>query len=280
MEERHLSTVTVAAVIVLVALAVLFDVTRRAIGRSGDATPPAASIAAADTTAAARTPSADSGKREAADSAAARGGEASQSGSGNQEPSYMELVARAETRRHIRASAGLTYLSEIIAASGDSMLHRWDDRVTRPVRVHFGRARAANYQPAFLEVIRSAFREWEDAVPVRFDTFADSANAEVHIVWKVQFEKDRTGQTDLSWNNDGHVQGGVITLATFDPEGQPMGMEEIRIVALHEIGHLIGLDHSSDSGDVMFPVASARRLSRRDVETARLLYRLAPGSLR
>ena len=32
--------------------------------------------------------------------------------------------------------------------------------------------------------------------------------------------------------------------------------------------------------DVMFPVATVRQLSLRDVETARLLYRLAPGSVR
>jgi hypothetical protein len=95
----------------------------------------------------------------------------------------------------------------------------------------------------------------------------------------VQFEIERTGQTDLAWDVEGRIESGVITLATFDPEGQPMGPEEMRVVALHEVGHVLGLDHSPDSADLMFPIAQTRQLSRRDIETARLLYRLAPGPL-
>src|SRR3989442_8746043 len=48
--------------------------------------------------------------------------------------SYAELLARSETRRRIRASAGLTYLNEVVAATRDSMLHRWDDRLPPPRR--------------------------------------------------------------------------------------------------------------------------------------------------
>src|SRR3989441_11570709 len=52
--------------------------------------------------------------------------------------SYMVLLARSETRRRIRASAGYTYLNEVVAESGDSMLHRWDNRIFTPVRVFLG----------------------------------------------------------------------------------------------------------------------------------------------
>src|SRR2546430_16343991 len=38
-------------------------------------------------------------------------------------PSYADLLARSEMRRRIRASAGLTYLNEAVAATGDSMLN-------------------------------------------------------------------------------------------------------------------------------------------------------------
>jgi hypothetical protein len=275
MDERRLSHL-IAAAIVFILLLVFLDVTRRTMSRSDSASSALSlpdSVHAQVRGGPAGLPAGDSGS-------AVAGVRLVQPSLFDQGPSHMELVARAETRRQIRASAGMTYLSDIVGASSDSMLHRWDNRVTRPVRVYLNRGRAANFQPAFLDVIRAAFREWEEAVPVKFDASGDSASAEVQVFWKVQFDMDRTGQTDLSWDGEGHIQAGVVTLATFDPEGQPMGVEEVRIVALHEIGHLIGLDHSTDSGDVMFPVASARGLSRRDVETARLLYRLAPGSLR
>jgi predicted Zn-dependent protease len=51
-------------------------------------------------------------------------------------------------------------------------------------------------------------------------------------------------------------------------------------VATHEVGHLLGLDHSKDSTDIMYPTAKVRELSDRDARTVILLYQLVPGSLR
>lgn len=196
-------------------------------------------------------------------------------------PGYLDLLARAQMRRRIRASAPRTYLGDIVAESRDSMLHRWDDRVGRPVRVYLAGDTIPNFQPAFLDAVKAAFARWaETGVPVRFDLGADSADAEVHFAWRTQFDIDRTGETDLEWDGDGHLRSATVTISTFDPRGQPLGPDDVRVVALHEIGHLIGLDHSPDSTDLMYAKAVVRDLSERDIQTAQLLYELAPGSLR
>jgi Matrixin len=202
-------------------------------------------------------------------------------GPDGREPSYIELLARSETRRRIRSSGSSTYLSEMIDAGGDSMLRRWDNRQTSPIRVWFAPTHAANFQPAFLDAIKTAFGLWTSAgVPVRFDFNGDSTNAEVTIKWRIQFEIERTGQTDVTWDENGRIQAATITIATFDPKGRPMEADDIRVVATHEVGHLLGLDHSKDSTDIMFPTAKVRDLSDRDVRTVLLLYQLTPGSLR
>jgi hypothetical protein len=196
-------------------------------------------------------------------------------------PTYIDLLARAETRRRIRLSAGSTYLNEMPSVTQDSMLRRWDNRVAEPIRVYFAPTYAANFQLAFLDAIRQACGLWTAAgVPVRFDFTADSTNAEVVIRWKPQFEIERTGQTDLTWDGEGRIQSAVVTLATFDPKGRAMVMDDIRVVAEHEMGHVLGLDHSADSTDLMFPTAKVRELSDRDVRTVLLLYQLFPGDIR
>jgi hypothetical protein len=211
-------------------------------------------------------------------------GGVSRSGSGPAPPagvSYTEQLARSEIRRRIRASAGVAYLDHVVATSSDSMLHRWDRRLPDAVRVYLGEGRPPTYRPEFGDAVRTAFRQWETAgLPLHFAFLTDSAAAEVHIGWRIQFEIERTAQTDLTWNSDGHLESGAITFALFDPQGRPMEADDIRVVALHEIGHLLGLDHSPDSADIMFPVAKVRDLSERDIRSALLLYDLPPGSLR
>jgi hypothetical protein len=274
MDERRTAQWLGVATAVVVLL-VLFDVGRRSLRSLTSPPPPPPVPSLSDTTASDSTPP-----------TALAPGTGSQRGAAvpfrERSPSYMEQVGRADLRRQIRASAGRTYLNEIVAASADSMLHRWDDRQRRPVRVYLPTtSRTANFQPVFLESVRAAFRAWSDVgLPVSFDLSADSATAEVRFRWRVQFEEERTGQTDLEWDGDGRVLGADVILATFDPDGRPMHAEGMRVVALHEIGHVLGLDHSPDDGDLMHPVAKVGRLSRRDEETARLLYRLTPGSLR
>jgi hypothetical protein len=117
-------------------------------------------------------------------------------------------------------------------------------------------------------------------IPVFLETGADSASADIVVVWARQLDSSRTGRTDLTWDRRGWVHRALIVLATHTPDGRPLDTQRVSALALHEIGHAIGLNHSPRRDDVLHPIAYASELSERDRRTARLLYELPTGSIR
>jgi hypothetical protein len=188
-------------------------------------------------------------------------------------------AARAAVLRHIAGPE--SYLPAMLA-EGDSMLRRWTERTADPLRVFFHEGRVTGYTPDLREASRAAFVRWErvGGIPVKFVFVNDSAGADVTVRWIERFPLRRAGQADIRWNGRGWIVSGRLTLATHTSDGFPLPEDAVYTVALHEIGHLLGLGHSDDSLDVMFPTTAVHDITPRDRHTARLLYAVPPGSLR
>lgn len=188
-------------------------------------------------------------------------------------------AARAAVLRHIAGAE--SYLPAMLVES-DSLLRRWTERTADPLRVFFQESRVAGYMPDLREASRAAFVRWErvGGIPVKFVFVNDPADADVTVRWIERFPLRRAGQADIRWNGAGWIVSGTLTLATHTSDGLPLPQEAVYTVALHEIGHLLGLGHSDDSLDVMFPTTAVHDITPRDRHTARLLYTVPPGSLR
>jgi YD repeat-containing protein len=109
---------------------------------------------------------------------------------------------------------------------------------------------------------------------------ADTSRADIVVRWIDRFEFDRAGQTDLTWDQLGRVRRATLSLALRTNSGVGLGENALLAVALHEVGHAIGLPHSADTTDVMFPSTRTTRLSTRDLRTATMLYQLPTGSVK
>lgn len=184
-------------------------------------------------------------------------------------------------RRQIRTRESGTYIGEMLAAR-DSALARWADRDGVPIRVWVGAAGGIQeWTPDHAAQVYAAFREWNAVgLPVQFAFVADSADAEVHVTWTDRFQEPISGRTRWARNSAWWITDAVITLAVHHHQGILLDHDAIRAMALHEIGHLLGLDHTTNLGSVMARRVRVRGVASVDSATAQLLYSVPAGKLR
>ena len=137
------------------------------------------------------------------------------------------------------------------------------------------------------EAVRRAFRTWSAAAQFSFREVGTGDNPDVLISW---------GNADC---DDSNMTGNTLAHADFPPGcgvhgnglprpihfddqehgwsmGAVAGQFDVETVALHEIGHILGVLHTSVGGAVMFPSISSnatlRALAPDDVEAIQRLY--------
>jgi len=195
-------------------------------------------------------------------------------------PLAVRRMGRAEVREQLLANESGTYIGEVLL-DRDSALARWPDRVERPLKVWISNAAGTKgWKDAYENEVRTAFNMWSAVdIPVKFTLAPDSASADVHVRWVEKFTESISGKTVWSRDDRWWIVDGDITLALHHRDGEPLDGPQVRAIALHEIGHLLGLDHTTDASNIMAARVRVRELSAADQATLRLLYSVPAGKV-
>ena len=137
------------------------------------------------------------------------------------------------------------------------------------------------------DAVRRAFATWSAATQFAFREVGTSDNPDIRIAWT----NANCGDADMTGSVLAHADyppgcgfyGNALPRPLhFDDQentwciGAISGQFDVETVALHEIGHIMGLAHSTVSGAVMFPTvadnATLRALAPDDIEGIRRLY--------
>jgi hypothetical protein len=188
---------------------------------------------------------------------------------------------RAAVRRQLSEQGPGTYIGEMLVER-DSALARWRDMGGVPLTVWIQpTSDVTEWRADYVTLVRDAFLDWDGLrLPVRFAFSPDSAAADIHVTFIDHFDEPISGRTKWARDDDWWIIGADIVLAVHHRGGAALDDESMKAMALHEVGHLLGLDHTEDQTSIMAPRVRVRALSDADRATVRLLYTLPPGAVR
>ncbi|MFE2560124.1 matrixin family metalloprotease, partial [Streptomyces sp. NPDC059352] len=143
------------------------------------------------------------------------------------------------------------------------------------------------------DAVRNALGTWSGSVTVTFTEVALDQDPDIVIGWRPANDPDHNMIGGVLAHADFPPGCGVVTNGNrpkpvhFDDTehawsiGAAADAFDVETVALHELGHILGLGHSSTSGAVMLPTVSPnmtkRALTADDIDGVRSLYPGGPG---
>lgn len=137
-----------------------------------------------------------------------------------------------------------------------------------------------------LRAVVVALDHWSGTNPgVRFEIGSDSAAADLRVHWMLELPNREdaprnrsTGRSGLETDPaTGEILTATVMLAEIDRAGREIPLDDIHMVAGHEVGHSLGLAHQTEARSAMQPTVRIDGATNDDRAAVRAWYALPLG---
>jgi tetratricopeptide (TPR) repeat protein len=168
------------------------------------------------------------------------------------------------------------YLTYVIPSG--KIVHFSTNRMPLKVFISDGN-KVPGWKTDMMQAVNYAMHTWQGAThgKVSFIQTYTESNADIIVKWHKNFSDGILGVSPLETVGDTIVRSDVNLAVYYPDSSMPIPMEDLKAVAVHEMGHAIGIrGHSPYPDDIMFysKTRSQNTLSQRDINTIGMLYQL------